>query len=74
MRQLTLYASTTHPGEYVLVEPSTGRIVRGPFEADPDPRRAMDSLAVDTTAPMQLEFVSEVGSIGFPPREQPDSN
>lgn len=63
MRQLTLYASTSRRGEYVLIDRSTGQIVNGPFESDPDPRRVMDTLATDATRPIELELVDDIGRV-----------
>jgi len=60
MRQLTLYASTTRPGEYAIVDRWTGHIVQGPFVDDPDPRRVMDRHALETSTPIELELVSDI--------------
>ena len=60
MGQLTLYASASRRGEYVMIDRSTGQIVKGPFDGDPDPNRVMDGLAIETTRPIELEVVSDI--------------
>lgn len=62
MRHRTLYISTTNPGEYVLLDGSGG-IVQGPFVGDPDHRRIMDRLAVDTAVPIEVQLVPNLRAV-----------